>query len=96
MIEQASINDMIEQLHALGYYCIETEITPGWVVVVVWRKYHRDERWSRGARTLTEAMRRTVGQAEVMDKEHVERNADVEEREHEHVIEQFGEYHRGR
>jgi hypothetical protein len=49
-------DEIMGHLRALGWYGIELECTPDWVVVVVWQKYKRDERWSGGATTMAKAL----------------------------------------
>lgn len=53
----------VARLYALGYHCVETELTDSWSIIWCWRKYHRDERLCAGEDTLAAAVAKIVAKA---------------------------------
>jgi hypothetical protein len=59
-----SVEECLVRLYALGYHCVEMEVTATWCGVSFWRKYQRADALGAGAPTMSAALEKAVKRAE--------------------------------
>jgi hypothetical protein len=59
-------DEIMGHLRALGWYGIELECTPDWVIVFAWEKYARPDRWAKTGPTIQQTFQRALEYARTL------------------------------